>query len=278
TGNEVKLVDITNRHVLGSGGATPAGMRTPFDTVGVALPAGTANALGHTSADLSDPFVVVASGSGGLTIVDASDYFSTNPPGTDALSLNTPAAPTAERIEYDITGPNADARDVDLRGTLAFIADGDNVSIVDIEAKARLGFAAVDKTGSGTAAAVNLQVRDRFIYVACGTGGVQVFDWAHPTTLALDPSEIRHVGTFRGTGGNLDDARALRIYGSFLVVAGGNNGVHILDITKAQAPEFHTSARFGGTGTIKTVTDRAGNSVTIGTAVSIDAGSVPLVD
>ncbi|MBM4280390.1 MAG: cytochrome c3 family protein [Deltaproteobacteria bacterium] len=124
------------------------------------------------------------------------------------------------------------ARRVRLFGDLALVAHDGGVTAYPL---AEAGTpVAVDSGAPGDelftfatpAPAVDMVARGRFLYVACGNAGVAVFD--------VDSGAL--VGRALAAAGA--DARGVALWGSRLLVAGGKNGLHVVDVAVPADPRL----------------------------------------
>ncbi|MBI4747448.1 MAG: hypothetical protein HY774_03125, partial [Acidobacteria bacterium] len=80
----------------------------------------------------------------------------------------------------------------------------------------------------------NVDVKDRFAYVACGLAGLQVVD-------ARDPATAHIVGSVELPG----NANDVRVAGNFAYVACGEGGLQVVDISTPSNPILAGGAQFG---------------------------------
>ena len=163
------------------------------------------------SVRVHDDLAYVASGLGGLFIMDISD----------------PARPRL-RSRLDTDGF---ARAVAVSNQRAYVADSENgLVVVDVSAP---GLPVVLGRASTDGMAEDVQVAGDRAYVAIGLGGVAIFGISNPASPVL-----------LGTIATLGRAGGLHVVGSLVYVAEGHAGLQIYDASNPSSP-----ARLGGVDT-----------------------------
>ncbi len=179
----------------------------------VALP-GPAKAVAHLSPDVSDPFVYVAVGTAGVSVVKLLDAPSASGPA--AQLVTTLALPAAR-----------DATEVVLAGDILYVGTQQGtVEVLDLSKPDAPTHAASVTVG---AAVTGLAVSGFVLYGATPSGiaVLSLADPKNPTTPAGATSVIGLPGIA---------ARELTVYGAHLFVAAGAGGVIDVDIAVPAAP------------------------------------------
>ncbi len=194
----------------------------------------------------SPPLACLADGVYGLVIFDGSDpvnlpiYSYSNTPG-DLTGVNTyldtlfAADGDSGVATYNITIPGVPlelgrlvtagrANDViHYNDSLMIVAAGDNgVRVIDYRAPfTEIGFYDTPGQASG------LFCRDTLLYVADGTGGLEILNMANPAS-----------PTLVGSGSGLDDAQGVWVSGNYAYIAdyGGATGIHCFDVSNPASP------------------------------------------
>jgi hypothetical protein len=136
------------------------------------------------------------------------------------------------RVVGTIPHGKAGAARVRLFGTTAFVAHEAGVTAFalagsDTPVAVDIGAPGDELFTFGTPApARDIVARGRFLYVACGVGGVAVFDL---TTGDLVGRALADAGA---------DARGLALFGSRLLVADGKNGLRVVDVAVPADPRL----------------------------------------
>lgn len=135
-------------------------------------------------------------------------------------------------------GALAGARHITLAGTTAYIAGDFGVAVVDLHTPVRPELITVIPFDGARATALQF----RYLYVT-DQNGFHVVD-------VTNPAEPRKVDT---ASVNMDDARRIYIARTFAYVAGGRDGLVLIDIEKPEEPSVYE--RFTANGRITDATD-----------------------
>jgi len=185
-------------------------------TVVATVPTTNAQGVDIVMGDLSDEFVYVADGEGGVKIVYIHELFTAGP-----------------RVVGQV-GTAGFANKVRIAGNFLFVADGTaGLSVVDVTNRNN---PVLVKTISTNGNALDVAVYGVFAFVANGNNGMAVIDIS-------DERNPRLVTVFNA-GGVINDARGIAYADNRAYIADGKNGLRILDITAPAQPQLlHTINR-----------------------------------
>jgi len=169
--------------------------------------------------DISGSVLFIACSKGGLVSVDISDPSS--PKQTGATTFDTP-----ERITNTF--------DVELHGSLAYVADYNGFFILDITDPAAVtikgSFTAFESDNPHT---YGVHVNGGYAYVCCELDGLYIFDIADPANIIMESH-------YSGSSENAlhDQYYDSLLEGDYLYLAAGGDGVAILNVADVKNPAF----------------------------------------
>jgi hypothetical protein len=174
------------------------------------VPTVNAQGVDVVSSDLSDEFVYVADGQGGIKVVRIHEIFTAGPQIVGQVA--TPGFANKVRIE----------------GNFLFVADGPaGLTVVDVTDRTNPHVVKTVSTGGN---ALDVAVFGAFAFIANGNNGMAVVD----ITNERNPKAVT---TFNPAGA-INDARGIDYADNRAYLADGANGLRIIDITIPAKPEL----------------------------------------
>ncbi len=202
------------------------------------VPTLNAQGVDVVSSDLSDEFVYVADGQGGIKVVYVHEIFTAGP-----------------RIVGQAATPGF-ANKVRIEGNFLYVADGPaGLTVVDVTDRNN---PRVVKTVSTGGNALDVAVYGAFAFIANGSNGMAVVDIS-------DERNPKPVTTFN-PGGVINDARGIDYADNRAYLADGVNGLRIIDISVPAKPELLLTLNRG---------ERNGGNDPIDDAESVTIATVP---
>ncbi|MEK6325138.1 MAG: hypothetical protein AABN33_26155 [Acidobacteriota bacterium] len=223
-------------------------------TVGT-VPTMNAQGVDVVSSDLSDEFVYVADGEGGIKVVFVHEVFTAGPRIVGQAA--TPGFANKVRIEgnflyvadgpagltvVDVTDRNnprvvktvptgGNALDVAVYGAFAFIANGNNgMAVVDISDERNPKAVTTFNPGGIINQARGIDYADNRAYLADGENGMRIID----ITVPAKPELLLTINKDE-KGNAINDAESVAMatvpFRTFAMVSGGANGLHVINVT-----------------------------------------------
>jgi hypothetical protein len=238
-GHALRIFDVSNptdpapRGVLGTSGSV-----VDVDVVGNRAYLAEHDSFALRVVDVSNPNLPLPLGSivtqenvGGVVVRDGLAYFPNGLAGLRIFNVTNPASPVPlGQLVLDTPGITEYAQDVALEGKTAYVITSSSLWIVDVSdpsdpvVRARADY--VNRPNEG---GTHIVVRNGKAYVARLAGGLTSFDlaiWDVSSPGGLGPVEIASATGFAGGGGIAADLAT-----GLVAVAGGTEGVHLLDAT-----------------------------------------------